>query len=292
MVVTGPALRSLLRDPLLHFVAIGAALFGFFAVVDNDAQDQSRRIVIPAEEIASLAQAMSMLYGQPPSEAEIYQLVEPQIREEVLYREALALGLDDNDSQIRQRLVEKMTFLTEDLIPAQPPTDTELAEFVAENPEAFVEPARVTFDQIYFSPSQHGDALDSVAAAAVAALTVEGDPAAVGDSSTLPARFEDVSAAELGAELGEPFARTVFDYAADGSWRGPLRSVFGAHIVRVTARSEAWRPPLEAMRERVVAAYNNDRRQRANEAAYRTLRDEYDIVVEIPDTVRNLWQAE
>jgi len=277
---------------LLHFVALGAALFGFFAVIGDDAQDPSRRIVIPAEEIAGLWQAMAMLYGQPPSETDIYQLVEPRIREEVLYREARALGLDVDDSQIRQRLVEKMTFLTEDLMPAEPPTDAELAAFVAANRAAFVEPARVTFEQIYFSPSQHGDALDAVAAAAVTVLNAHADAADVGDSSTLPKRFDTVTAAELSAELGEPFATTVFGYPADGAWRGPLRSVFGAHIVRVTARSEAWLPSLEALRERVVMAYNNDRRQQANEAAYQALRNDYDIVIEIPDTVRNQWQAQ
>jgi peptidyl-prolyl cis-trans isomerase C len=284
-------LLRLLKDPLVHFVLLGAAIFAFFAVIQDDARND-QRIVVTEAEIDGLWQAMSMLNGEAPTEAEIRQLVEPRIREEVLYREALALGLDQDDSQIRQRLVEKMSFLTEDLAPAEPPTDAELAEFFAANRQAFEEPARVSFEQLYFSPSQHGDGMVAAAEAALERLAEHGEMPAVQSSSTVARNYDAVSADDLGGELGTEFAAAVFALAADNSWHGPIRSLFGVHLVRVTAHSEARQPALDDIRERVVTAFNAERRRLANEAAYRDLRARYDIVIEIPEPVRRKWQSE
>lgn len=275
----------------MHFVLLGAAIFGYFAVIE-DAARNDQRIVVTEAEISGLWQAMSMLYAEAPTEADIRQLVEPRIREEVLYREALALGLDQDDSQIRQRLVEKITFLTEDLLPAEPPTEAELAEFFIANRPAFEAPARLSFEQIYFSPSEHGDGIVAAAEAALASMTSRGEAAVVGSSSTVARQYESVTAEELRSELGAEFADGVFAFAPDQAWHGPLRSLFGVHLVRVTARSDARQPALAEIRERVQAAFNAERRRVANEAAYQSLRARYDIAIEIPESVRSQWQPD
>ncbi len=285
-------LAKFLKDPLVHFVLLGAAIFGFFAFYEDDSGADERQIVIPEAEIDGLWGAMSMIYGRAPTEAEIQQLIEPRIREEVLYREALALELGRNDSQVRQRLVEKMTFLSEDLIPAEPPSDAEVVTFFETNRETFVEPARVDFEQLYFSPSAHGDRIVAAAEDALAALAEGADPESVGDASTVPRVREAASAEDLSADLGEEYAAGVLALAADGAWHGPIRSFFGVHVVRVTARSEARTPPLEEIRDRVVSALNDERRRNANEQAYQALRGRYDIRIEIPDAVREAWQSE
>lgn len=281
-----------LKDPLVHFVLLGAAIFGLFAVLEDDSGTEERRIAIPEAEIDGLWGAMSMLYGRAPTEADIEQLIEPRIREEVLYREALALGLGRDDSQIRQRLVEKMTFLSEDLMPAEPPSDAQLSAFFETNREAFVEPARVHFEQLYFSPSVHGDGIMAAAEAALEALAEGADPDALGDSSTVAREREAVSAEELSAELGEEYAAGVLALPADQAWHGPIRSFFGVHLVRAISRTEARTPALGEIRERVASAFNAERRRDANEQAYRELRGRYDIVIEIPDAVREAWQSE
>jgi parvulin-like peptidyl-prolyl isomerase len=284
-------LASLLKDPLVHFVLLGAAIFGLFAVLEDGARDD-RRIVVTAAEVDSLWQAMSVLYGEAPTEADIRQLVEPRIREEVLYREALALGLDKDDSQIRQRLVEKMTFLTEDLLPAAPPTEAELAEFFLANRQAFEEPPRLSFEQIYFSPSEHGEGVVAAAEAARESLLAHSDAPAAGSSGTVARSYESVTMDALRGEFGGEFAEAVFALGGDVAWHGPIRSLFGAHLVRVTGRSEARPPTFGEARERVEAAFNAERRRLANEAAYQALREHFDIVIEIPDPVRSQWQTE
>lgn len=285
-------MARLLKDPLVHFVLLGAAIFWLFARLDEGARND-QRIVVPQAEVASLWQAMSMLSGTAPTEADLRQLVEPRIREEVLYREALALGLDQNDSQIRQRLVEKMTFLSEDVVAADPPTDDELAAFFEANRDDFVEPARLTLEQVYFSPSEHGTDIADVAEAALARLQASQGAATdvLGPGVTVRSH-EEATSDELRGELGEAFATAVMALPVDGAWHGPIRSVFGLHLVRVSARSEARSPPLPEVHERVIAALNTERRQRANEAAYEALRARYDIVIEIPDDVRRQWQSE
>jgi hypothetical protein len=285
-------LTKFLKDPLAHFVLLGAAIFVAFALLEDEPGADERQIVIPEAEIDGLWGAMSMIYGRAPSEAEIEQLIEPRIREEVLYREALALGLDRDDSQVRQRLVEKMTFLSEDLLPAEPPSDEEVAAFFEANRETFIEPARVDFEQLYFSPSAHGDGIIAAAEDALEALAGGADPDTLGDSSTVPRVREAATAEALSADLGEEYATGVLALADDGAWHGPIRSFFGVHLVRVTARTEARTPALEEIRERVVLALNAERRRDVNEQAYQDLRERYDIVIEIPDAVREAWQSE
>ena len=281
-----------LKDPLTHFVLIGAAIFGLFGLLEDEPAADDRQIVIPEAEIDGLWGAMSMIYGRAPTEADIEQLLEPRIREEVLYREALALGLDRDDSQVRQRLVEKMTFLSEDLIPAEPPSDEDIRVFFESNREAFVEPARVDFEQLYFSPSAHGGGIVAAAEDALAALADGADPDTLGDASTVPRVREAASAEDLSADLGEEYATGVLALPADGAWHGPIRSFFGVHLVRVTARTEARPPALEDVRDRVVAALNQERRRDANERAYQDLRGRYDIRIEIPQAVRDAWQSD
>ncbi|HSG64300.1 MAG TPA: peptidylprolyl isomerase [Gammaproteobacteria bacterium] len=282
---------KLLRDPLVHFMLIGAVIFVVFALRDEASSGPSRRIVVTEAEVESLWQAMSMLYGQAPTEADIRQLLEPRIREEVLYREALALGLDRDDSQIRQRLVEKMTFLTEDLLPAEPPAGAELAAFFEDNADVFAEPARVSLEQIYFSPSEHGQDVEAAAAAALAELRGR-DGSGAGSGPAPTRRYDRVTAAELRRELGEEFATAAFELPDDGAWHGPVRSLFGAHLLRVTAIEATRMPALAEVRDRVLEAFTEAQRRAVNEAAYEELRARYDVVIEIPERVPAQPQGE
>jgi hypothetical protein len=282
-------IERLLRDPLLHFVLLGAAIFVVFAVRGERAAD-TRQIVISAGEIASLSQAMAMLYGRAPTEAEILALVEPTIREEVLYREAIALGLDRDDVQVRQRLVEKMSFLSEDLAPAEPPGEVELRAFFDERPELFEEPGRRGFEQLYFSPSEHGADMRADAEAALAALVSEQATAVAERYRAALRQTQEASRDELRSEFGDEFADAIFAVPDDGDWHGPLQSLFGMHVIRMTALSAARRPPFEEVRGRVEAAYLAERRRLANESAYQTMRTHYDVVIDVPDDIRRQWQ--
>ena len=222
------------------------------------------------------------MHGRVPTRDEILGTLEPTIREEILYREAIALGLDRDDSQVRLRLAEKMLFLTQDVAEPVPPTDAELEAFFAAAPERFRVPPMWTFEQIFFSPSQHGLELDAVAAAALAELRA-GTPLSVeGDELLFEASYELLELAEIERLFGGDFAAALESLASGNVWQGPLRSDFGIHLLRLSARVESTQPELDDIRAEVLSALVARRRFEANEGAYRELRDRYEVVMNLP----------
>src|SRR5690606_6077586 len=171
---------KLLKDPLLHFLALGALLFAVSLVRDERGDDPDR-IVIDAATVERVAEAARRLHGREPTRDELRELLEPHIRDEVLYREALALGLDENDDEGRRRLIEKMHYLTQDLADPDPPSEEELRGYFEAGPERFELPAAVTFEQVFFSPQLRGEAPDASVEAGLRALREGADPAEIGD---------------------------------------------------------------------------------------------------------------
>jgi hypothetical protein len=275
-------MRKFLTDPLLHFLLLGAALFGFSAWRGDAPEAGGERIVVTAEQIAQLREAAALLHGGPPSAEQLQELIEPTIREEIFYREALALGLDENDDEVRRRLVEKMQYLTQDLADPEPASEAELRAFYTASPERFRIPERVSFEQVFFSPSQRAETVERDALAALAELRTGADMSGFGDRTPLRDRYDDAPREQVGVLFGEQIAETLFT-AEVGSWDGPFASDFGLHLVRLQARERSRVPPFEEIREQVLATFASVRRQQANEAEYRKLRDRYEIIVEWPD---------
>lgn len=269
----------LLKDPLVHFLAVGGLLFAFFWW--HGTEPPPDRIVISADRIAELRQAATLLEGRPPTEEELTALVEPAIREEVYYREALALGLDENDDEVRRRLVEKMQYLSQDIADPEPASDASLREFYEANAERFRIPERVSFDQVFFSPRQRGESVQADAEAALAALRGGADPASLGDSTPLESRFTDAARERVLVLFGESLTDAVFA-AEPGVWIGPYRSDFGLHLIRLVAREPARQPPFDEVEDQVRQVFADDKRRAANEAAYAAIRARYDVVVEWP----------
>jgi hypothetical protein len=269
------------RDPLVHFLLIGAALFAFLTWRSSEREDP-QRIVISAERVHAARESARLVQGREPTRAELEQLVEPLIREEVYYREALALGLDVDDDEVRRRLAEKMAYVTQDLADPEPASERELEEFFASAPERFLIPALVTFEQVFFSPSQRGDALAGDVAAGLERLRNGAVPADVGDRTPLQERFEDADRDRIQVLFGQALTDAVFSLAPD-EWAGPFQSDFGLHVVRVLARSEPRQPTFAEVREQAAEVFAATRRNAANAAAFEEMRTRYDIVVEWPD---------
>ena len=272
----------LLKDPLVHFLLIGAVLFALLRWQSDGGRENPQEILIAAEQVTQLRQATAVLQGREPTRAELEQLVEPAIREEVYYREALALGLDVEDDEVRRRLVEKMQYLTEDLVDPEPASEEELRAFFDAAPERFLIPELVIFDQVFFSPSTRGDALAGDVEEALAALRDGAEPADVGDRTPLQERFEDAPRERVAVLFGEGMTNAVFTLPP-GDWSGPYQSDFGAHLVRVISRSVARQPTFDQVREQAREAFAADRRRTANERAYAEMRARYDVVVDWPE---------
>ena len=270
----------LLKDPLVHFLLIGAALFGASAWRGEMIRAGRERITITAEQVTKARDTAALTQGRELSPGELNDLVESMVREEVLYREARTLGLDKNDDEVRRRLVEKMNYLTQDLAdPASSPD--ELRAFYTASPQLFTIPPLVSFDQVFFSPNERGEKLEADAAAGLAALRAGKSSEQVGDHTPLRAAYDDAPRDQIRVLFGDPMAEALFT-APPGDWAGPYRSDFGLHLVRLRSRTAARLPPYEEIAAHVAEEFGAKRRREANEAAYRKLRANYNVTVETP----------
>jgi hypothetical protein len=273
-------MAKILKDPLLHFLAIGAALFAIAAWRGDAVRTGDERIVVTAAQVEQARAAAAVLQGREPTAEELAALVEPTVRDEVLYRQALALGLDENDDEVRRRLIEKMQYLTQDLADPAPSSPDDLRAFYAAEPQRFTIPALVSFDQVYFSPGARGAALDADAAAGLTALQGGRAPADVGDRTPLRDSYDGAPREQVAVLFGEDIAAALFD-APPGDWAGPFRSDFGLHVVRLRSRSDERLPPYEEIEARVAEEFGAERRREANERAYQEMRARYEVVIEI-----------
>lgn len=268
---------------MLHFLVLGAILFGLFSVVDKKDAEAPAKIVISASRVAALADRFARAWRRPPTEHELQGLVEDYIRDEIFYREGRAAGLDRDDSVIRRRVRQKMEFLAEDMAAAEP-SDEQLAAYLASNPERFRTEDRLTFRQVFLSATRRGSALEADAkqvAEALARTSAPGDTATIGDPFLLGEEFRDMPQSDVARAFGEEFAKQL-SAVEPGRWQGPIPSSFGAHFIFVDARAKGSLPPLDTIREAVQREWLNARRVEAERKLYRTLRDRYQIVMERP----------
>ena len=274
---------KLLRDPLFHFIVLGAALFIVYALAaDLFSADESRRIEIDESEIGFLAGNFERQWGRPPNAEELRALVQSRVREEVLYREALAVGLDRNDVVVRRRMVQKMELVSEDLALLADPTDDELRSFFAEHREEYRIPLRISFSHVFFNADRRGSTVEEDARRVLAELRAQTPPPSRaperGDRFMLQHDFSLQAPLDVQRTFGNRFAETLFQL--EPGWQGPVISGYGLHLVHVGERVESRIPAYEEIRDRLVAEFNRVRRQRANEALYKTLSERYEVVID------------
>ena len=275
---------SILREPLLHFMLLGAALFAlYYEVADPRAESDDLIIVTPADSERLIA-GWERRWGRPPLPQEHESLVQSFIREEVLNREAKALGLDAGDAIIRRRLAQKMEFLFADLADQLPITEEELQTYLDENPDRFTIPETATFMHIYFSLDRRGDAALRDAEILLGELTDTNnltDLSVRGDPFMYQYSFKDQSQADVARLFGSAFAAELFTLA-QGVWVGPVESGFGLHLVRIDSRTPSILPPLEEVRDEVTYELKSQRQKEADSAFYKNLEQRYRIEIEQP----------
>jgi len=275
---------KLLREPLVQFLLLGAALFVVFNIVGDSEQSRTDSIVVSAGQVAQLTEGFTRTWQRPPTEQELNGLIEDHIREEVYYREAMAMGLDRDDTIVRRRMRQKLEFVTDDLVAAIVPTDEQLGTYFSEHPDDFRVPPRVSFQQIYFSRDRRGEQVASDAISLLARLSAAGsaiDPLDAGDSLMLPGSFDDIFENDVARHFGTEFAAALVDVPV-GRWSGPLESAYGLHLVWIRERHPSVLPPLQKVRARVERDWESVRRKEATEAFYNGLRQRYEVSVERP----------
>jgi hypothetical protein len=277
-----PVIRRLLREPLLHFLLIGAALFVLYGALNRGQSAAPSEIVISEARVEALAESFATVWMRPPTVEEIKGLVDDYIAEEIYYREAIAMGLDQDDTVIRRRLRQKMEFISEDAATATEPTDAVLQAYLAAHPEKFLEPAELTFVQVYFSTEQRGDRARPSAEQVLAELQSGRGPANIaeaGDPTLLPGEMQSAPPQSIANTFGSDFAEQVLE-APVGQWTGPLQSGFGLHLVRVDDRKAGATPEFEQIRPLVLREWQSGQRTEFNKAFLDGLRARYDIRVE------------
>jgi parvulin-like peptidyl-prolyl cis-trans isomerase-like protein len=271
-------IRTLLGEPMLHFLLIGIALFGVYqwvSPVDSD----GRRIVITQGVVDDLVTQHVAARGREPSSTELNHLVESYVRDEILYREGVRLGLDRDDIVVKRRVRQKIEVIAEEDASTRAPSDADLAAYLTANQARFVQPAILTFEQVFLGHAASGPAVVRAVAITREGLRSGTDPEKLGKPTLLPRRMTRAPADLVARDFGASFADALENVPV-GEWVGPIDSSFGAHYVRVADRTPAAAPQLAAVRDQVVREWENERRQRARDDAYTKMRGEYQVSIE------------
>ena len=271
-------LARLLREPLLHFLAIGGLIFLLFAALAEPSPSPTDTIVIEPERIDQLATRFQSLWRRPPTDEERRALIDDFVRGEIYYREALALGLDRDDTVIRRRLRQKMEFLTDTAADLLEPAEGELEAYLAANEKTYRSRPQLAFEQIYLGEAPGPDSVR---------LSLSGlrsdpatDPSTLGQSTLMPARFDLSPPKAVDGVFGQGFFERLAELAP-GVWAGPVKSAYGVHLVRIRESLPARMPQLADVRDAVLRDWKTAKAAEIRELHYAQLRERY--VVEIRD---------
>lgn len=260
--------KGWLREPLVHFLIGGAAVWLFLAWQGEAADPASRSITVTQEDRARMALQWQRMMQRPPTDAELDSLTQTWLREEVLYREALRLGLDRDDAVVRKRMANKMDFLAASMAETATPDDAVLQAWLRDNPQRFASDVRYSFEQLYFAEKSLAErALQS------------GDPAGSAEVISLPRTIESAPARRVAQQFGERFTQSLNTMQPGPEWQGPVATGFGWHLVWLTEREAGAVPQFKQIREGVLTDWRAETMEQRRADAYALLRDEYSVTI-------------
>ncbi len=266
---------------MLHFLALALVIFGLYGALNQSKDLPPDQIVVTAPKIEQFVSIFAKTWQRPPTAIELKGLIDDYVKEEIYYREALALGLDKDDTVIRRRLRLKMEFLGNAEAEELTPSDADLEAYLKANPGKFeIDPA-FSFRQIFLNPERRGEKIDQDAAAALETLRSDPpvDPATLGDATLLPAELPLTSKASIAQTFGAEFADAL-DKTAPGTWSGPVKSTFGLHLIYVSEHKPGHFPALTESRETVAREWSNDKRKTVEDRRLEELLKRYKISIE------------
>jgi hypothetical protein len=276
-------LTRALREPLLQFLTIAFILFTANHFIRGDSVELSgERISISQGRVQQIAESYRLLAGRMPSRAELQALVNDFADEEIAYREAVALGLDADDTIVRRRMRQKLEFLAEDAEASTEPTDAQLAAWLASHAAEYRLPERISFRHVLASTDTRGQHARTDAEALLRQLRAGGEPAKLGDPSMLPAVLPLTTQKGVAALFGDAFASAVFAHEGEG-WFGPVASVLGEHLVLILSREPARDPALADIRAKLRSDWIEGRRRERREQFWAGMRKRHEITIEWPE---------
>jgi hypothetical protein len=273
-------MKKFLTEPLVHFLILGVLIFAVFSWFNRDQRSEDE-IFVSRSQQEHLVNMFSRTWQRPPTPQEYQGLLRDYIREEIAYRESVAMGLDQGDTIIRRRMRQKLELLTDEIVSFAEPGDEDLQSYLDENPEVFRIEPRFDLRQIYISLDKRGAGASAFALALLDQLRSEpeGDWRELGDSLPLPAQAEDIRLGELSRQFGSQFADSLLTLE-HGEWVGPVHSGYGLHLVVIDGFTPARNPGLGEVRDRVKNEWLELRRRNATDVLYDRLAEKYEIEIE------------
>jgi peptidyl-prolyl cis-trans isomerase C len=262
-------IRRLIRDPLVSFLFAGTLLFFITDWFSGD-DDETYQIQVTANEVQRLGDQWSLQMRRPPNKQELDGLVSAFVKEEIYYREALMLNLDANDTIVRRRLVQKLTFLTEDIATNEPPATEALQSFYTAQIDKYMEPAKFSFAHRYFSTDRRDNSQD-IALQALTNTSLKGDP------FMLQREYAQRSQRDVGNLFGRDFAAKLAELPTSDAWQGPLKSAYGWHVVKLLNVAPARVQPFNEVIEKVKVDWQQAQRKVANETYFTNLKAKYSV---------------
>jgi hypothetical protein len=269
-------MTRLLREPLLHFLLVGAMLFGAYGWLQGGLLNAPTEIVVSRGQVRSLQLQFERVWQRPATSNELQGLIDGWVKEEIFYREGIAMALDRDDPIVRRRVGQKLEFILDSAAPASP-TEAELQAWLDAHPDDYrIEPT-YSLRQVFFDPARHGDKLGAAIVAARRAL--DSGKLVEGDTTLLPFEMNAARATEVARVFGNEFVEGL-RMAAIGRWHGPMRSDFGVHLVELSKRQDGGRASLNDVRAEVERDLLHARTEDAKAAVYERLRANYSVRVD------------
>ena len=280
-------MKRLLREPLFHFLLLGSLLFAVYHYIQpgRGGAQSSHRIELTLGDLNQLNLYFQSQWRRPPTIEEFNRLVESKVQEEILYREALAMGLDKDDVIVKRRMAQKMQFLAEDVAAAREPTTAELKGWYEKNSARFAMQNRLNLRHLYFSPDKRGERARADAERALAKLAGQPQDSKLAGTLADPFMFQDYygdrTPEQLGKEFGPQFALAVAKLKP-GSWQGPVESGYGWHLVFVDSVVPGRVPAFEEVEPEVKTAWLGEQKAQGWRKAYDDMRAKYTVLLPVP----------
>lgn len=287
---SGSKFIRFLKEPLLHFLVAGGVIYVLFGWINQAEPEEivaENTIVITEGELNWLAETWQKRWNRPPTDEEMFGIVKQHLRETVLYREAMLMGLDKDDTIIRRRLAQKLEFLSQDLIQPEPPTDSELKAYFQKNGDRYRPSELITFTHVFLDPDKRGDQTLDDAEQLKAKFTVDAivpiESSNLGDTFMLQSYYPERDETDISKLFGGEFAKSIMELKPE-QWHGPVLSGYGTHLVYVHALQVFPMPSLDEVANRVRADLENENREQLNDEYIASLLRRYNVVIEGEDS--------
>lgn len=265
-------MEKIIKEPLVHFLLLGLAIFLFYGLVNDDAAATNETIIIDDNDVERLIQNYQKSWNEYPDEKTINKLVDDYVKSEVLYNEALQLNLDHNDEIIKRRLMQKYEFLIEDLASQNPIEEETLKAYWQENKEKYKSPARYSFEQYYFNP----DLVDDAESLAKANLPKARTRNLKSHSSHLDFEHTSMEEEQIARVFGQAFASQIIDLQIN-KWNGPIKSGYGYHLVHITTKEQSALSKFENVKNDVTKDYRDEFLDKQNDQLYKAIKEKFEI---------------